>query len=135
MSSSSSSTSTKLTPFQLPGFTLPLNFTPHEAYDADECIDGQWKKVHLPSQGEGIGLFKTALNEHDITQGYASLPLTTLREFTMLHIMNHLTDKPHWESKVWSALFISRPCILFPSLPVFTFILTSWADEVISREP
>jgi hypothetical protein len=26
-------------------------------------------------------------------------PLTTLREFTMLHIMNELTDKPNWYTK------------------------------------
>ncbi len=31
-----------------------------------------------------------------------SLPLTTLREFTMLHLMNVLTDKPGWEEKVRS---------------------------------
>ena len=29
-----------------------------------------------------------------------SLPLTTLREFTMLHLMDILTDKPGWEEKV-----------------------------------
>jgi hypothetical protein len=29
-----------------------------------------------------------------------SLPMTTLREFTMLHIMNSITDKPGWEKKV-----------------------------------
>ena len=28
------------------------------------------------------------------------LPLTTLREFTMLHIMNAVTDKPDWHTKV-----------------------------------
>jgi hypothetical protein len=28
------------------------------------------------------------------------LPLTTLRELTMLQIMNALTDKPGWEEKV-----------------------------------
>jgi len=28
------------------------------------------------------------------------LPLTTLREFTMLHIMNAVTDKPDWNTKV-----------------------------------
>lgn len=30
------------------------------------------------------------------------LSLTTLREFTMLQIMNTLTDKPGWEEKVRS---------------------------------
>lgn len=29
------------------------------------------------------------------------MPLTTLREFTMLRLMNQLTDKPDWHKKVW----------------------------------
>ena len=29
------------------------------------------------------------------------MPLTTLREFTMLGLMNELTDKPDWHKKVW----------------------------------
>ena len=29
------------------------------------------------------------------------MPLTTLREFTMLGLMNELTDKPDWHQKVW----------------------------------
>jgi len=31
------------------------------------------------------------------------LPLTTLREFTMLHIMNAITDKADWNVKVRNA--------------------------------
>lgn len=31
-----------------------------------------------------------------------SLPLQTLRELSMQHIMNALTDKPGWETKVCS---------------------------------
>jgi hypothetical protein len=44
--------------------------------------------------GENCGIF---VIDADV---YYRLDLTTLREFTMLHIMNSLTDKPHWEEKV-----------------------------------
>lgn len=41
------------------------------------------------------------------------IPTTTLREFTMLHIMNSLTDKHGWEEKVGDVfhkiLTLSRP--------------------------
>jgi hypothetical protein len=30
----------------------------------------------------------------------SEMPLTTLREFMMLHIMNAVTDKPNWNVKV-----------------------------------
>ncbi|RDB17189.1 hypothetical protein Hypma_001699 [Hypsizygus marmoreus] len=59
------------TRFQLPGFGLPLNYIPP-------------------------GLFSNALVADDV-----SLPLTTLREFTMLRLMNQLTDKPDWHQKVF----------------------------------
>jgi hypothetical protein len=45
-------------------------------------------------------LFRTALNDADVDGGWTSLHLTPLREFTMLHIMNTLTDKKGWEVKV-----------------------------------
>jgi hypothetical protein len=45
--------------------------------------------------GPGIG---TLVNM--VLIGVARLPLTTLREFTMLHIMNSITDKLGWEVKV-----------------------------------
>ncbi|RDB28808.1 hypothetical protein Hypma_014802 [Hypsizygus marmoreus] len=79
----------KLTRFQLPGFGLPLNFIP-----CAESSEG-------PAKGEGRELFRNALNMWDIQDGYVQLPLTTLREFTMLHLMNELTDKPDWHKKVF----------------------------------
>ncbi len=53
--------------FQLPGLNLPLNWTPHAA---SEKIDFGSENVtmepkHIPAQGEGSELFKTALNEAD----------------------------------------------------------------------
>ncbi|RDB22804.1 hypothetical protein Hypma_010044 [Hypsizygus marmoreus] len=79
----------KLTRFQLPGFGLPLNFTP--------CAESPFG----PAKGEGRDLFRNALDMRDIQSGYVLLPLTTLREFTMLHLMNELTDKPDWHKKVF----------------------------------
>jgi hypothetical protein len=55
-------------------------------------------------------LFPNLLLDNDIDidphfgDDYASteqLPLTTLREFTMLHIMNAVTDKVDWNIKVF----------------------------------
>lgn len=43
------------------------------------------------------GSDRSILSEEPSTN---QLPLTTLREFTMLHIMNAVTDKPDWNTKV-----------------------------------
>ena len=74
----------------LPGLNLPYNYTNH-------------------------GYFASALNHMDdyesvydlISTDYMTvyllrsrMPLTTLREFTMLRLMNELTDKPDWHKKV-----------------------------------
>ncbi|KAF5383181.1 hypothetical protein D9615_005038 [Tricholomella constricta] len=69
--------------FSLPGFGLPLNFVPPK--------DGQ---------GQDRKLFRNALNEKDLEDGWVQLPLTTLREFTMLRLMNEITDKPDWHKKI-----------------------------------
>ncbi|KAH9478441.1 hypothetical protein JR316_0008896 [Psilocybe cubensis] len=61
----------------------------------EELID------YTPSKGEPgyVGpLFKNALNAWEL-QG-STMPLTTLREFTMLQLMNTITDKPDWNIKV-----------------------------------
>ncbi|CZR51823.1 uncharacterized protein PAC_01700 [Phialocephala subalpina] len=73
--------------FNLPGLNLPLNWSPGKVEGVD---------------GEGRPLFKTALNDADLSDGYVSLPLTTLREFAMLEIMDWLTDKPNWFEKVFN---------------------------------
>ncbi|KAF4630381.1 hypothetical protein G7Y89_g7765 [Cudoniella acicularis] len=75
--------------FDLPGLNLPLSWVPRS------------KSYKGPAEGEGRDLIKTALNETDMQDGWTRLPLTTLREITMMQIMNALTDKPGWEEKVF----------------------------------
>ncbi|RFU29287.1 hypothetical protein B7463_g7047, partial [Scytalidium lignicola] len=67
--------------FSLPGLTLPLNWVP------------EW------SDHPHVRLFRNALGADQ--DGEASLNLTTLREFTMLQIMDTITDKPNWYEKVF----------------------------------
>lgn len=67
----------------LPGFGLPLNYVPKKGQP-------QYIAQHFPS----------ALCYHDLGAGATQLPLTTLREFTMLQIMNAVTDKPDWHVKI-----------------------------------
>ncbi|KAE8453577.1 hypothetical protein EG329_010438 [Mollisiaceae sp. DMI_Dod_QoI] len=77
--------STECSRFKLPGLNLPINWTP----DTERNIR------------EAPKLFPCALSDVDVSDGAISLPLTTLREFTMLQVMNHLTDKPDWHKKVF----------------------------------
>ncbi|KAG4439283.1 hypothetical protein IFR05_005216 [Cadophora sp. M221] len=84
--------------FDLPGLNLPLNWTPNAKFTRYEHDNNHvMQTVEKAAQGDGEDLFPVALNETDRTCLY----LTTLREFTMLHIMNALTDKPDWEDKVF----------------------------------
>ena len=98
--------------FDLPGFNLPVDFVPL-------LPDGQLRRegTHL---GEGGVLFRNALCDDDrangelqcvnfvimpcncviIAHGLSRLPLTTLREFAMLRLMNIVTDNPEWHVKV-----------------------------------
>jgi hypothetical protein len=108
------SASTKMSRFDLPGLNLPLNFTPHKAYVKTVYTGLQGsKQINVPAAGEEKDPFPSALTNVDERSQYEpfsrdrssclsviSLPLTTLREFTMLQLMNHLTDKPDWEIKV-----------------------------------
>ena len=59
----------------------------------------------LNYESESTCLFPNLLNNnkgraHNEAPPTSELPLTTLREFTMLHIMNAVTDKPNWNIKV-----------------------------------
>ena len=56
----------------LPGFNLPLNWTPHEKYTKHEHNNGNYKSTEFPAQGEGKNLFHTALNDADIEGGWTS---------------------------------------------------------------
>ncbi|KZF21064.1 hypothetical protein L228DRAFT_248827 [Xylona heveae TC161] len=69
--------------FELPGFTLALNYEPQGKYNQEI------------RQDEG-GLFESALS---VGEGFERI--LTLREITMLQIMNEVTDKPEWNRKVF----------------------------------
>ncbi|KAF8802211.1 hypothetical protein BYT27DRAFT_7235520 [Phlegmacium glaucopus] len=71
----------ELTRIQLPGFGRPVNY-----YQKHENLDA----------------FPNALNPTDMREERTVFALTTLREFTMLHIMNYITDMPDWRNKVFS---------------------------------
>jgi hypothetical protein len=96
MSTSTTARQEPHTRFSLPGLNLSLNWTPHGAYTEYNRAG----KTPFPAQGDGKDLFRTALNDADVDGGWTSLNLTPLREFTMLQIMNILTDKRGWEEKV-----------------------------------
>ncbi|RDB28238.1 hypothetical protein Hypma_001499 [Hypsizygus marmoreus] len=93
----------------LPGFTLPLNFTPRAAFDTFELrgSDGEYVMVHYEAEGEGENLFPNALNGNDLAQGGVSLRITSLREIAMMQLMNQLTDKPDWDRKVFDDKIVS----------------------------
>jgi len=64
--------------FQLPGLNLPINWTPHERYTRTEYHSepGMEPTVTVyPAQGEGLDLFRTALNDADVDNGYVSYVL------------------------------------------------------------
>ncbi|KAF5383169.1 hypothetical protein D9615_005044 [Tricholomella constricta] len=86
----------QFTRFTFPGFGLPLNFIPRAKDD------------NGPATGEGRKLFRNALNDKDLKDGRVQLPLTTLREFTMLRLMNEITDKPDWHKKITDEAIVAK---------------------------
>lgn len=52
--------------FDLPGFNLPLNWTPHEKYKTRK-FDGT--TIEFPPQGDGKVLFPTALDHARLRDG------------------------------------------------------------------
>ncbi|KAK2764408.1 hypothetical protein FQN54_009102 [Arachnomyces sp. PD_36] len=94
---------TEFSRFQLPGFTLPLEFAPSERRYRNVWRENRWEQVEDPPTGEGNNLFPNALDMDQYRKSASTqVPLTTLREFTMLNLMNQLTDKPDWEVKVFN---------------------------------
>ncbi|MCJ1445848.1 MAG: hypothetical protein MMC23_006353 [Stictis urceolatum] len=88
--------------FELPGYTLPLNFTPRPE-------NRHWRTGEVtPATGEGGELFHTALDTRSVEDGYASQRLTPLRELKMMQIMNQITDKTDWETKVFDDAVASK---------------------------
>ncbi|KAL1965830.1 hypothetical protein VTN77DRAFT_5151 [Rasamsonia byssochlamydoides] len=84
-----STASSQLTRFDLPGFTLPLNYTPDQENPYDKTM------------------FPNALDYTDIDGGYIS-GLRTFREITMMQVMNVITDKPEWDRKVFDEEITSK---------------------------
>ncbi|CAP99467.1 hypothetical protein EN45_006330 [Penicillium chrysogenum] len=72
--------------FALPGFNRPLDFAPME------------KNVYGV---ESRSMFPSALDDRDIQAGYVDLPVLTLREMSMVEVMEDLTDIPEWWKKVF----------------------------------
>ncbi|KAK2467432.1 hypothetical protein APHAL10511_000667 [Amanita phalloides] len=73
------------------------------------------KSSHAPQQtlqgdknDRPATLFRTALDPGRLRDGEISLPLITLREFTMQRIMNIITDKPSWHTKVLDKKVVSK---------------------------
>ncbi|KAL4904320.1 hypothetical protein BDW74DRAFT_29391 [Aspergillus multicolor] len=67
------------TPFDLPGLTLPVHYMP-EYYDLEHK-------------------FSHALDPEDVENGYCGCTFT-LGELTMMRIMETITDKPDWTTKI-----------------------------------
>ncbi|PPQ86637.1 hypothetical protein CVT25_006821 [Psilocybe cyanescens] len=74
-------------------------------------IESKFSEAKLPGRDEPIDyvpqygspgyigkLFKNGLSIWEL--GGSTFPMTTLREFTMLQLMNTITDKPDWNTKV-----------------------------------
>lgn len=59
-----SSTPSKLSRFDLPGFTLPLNFSPNKAYKKRiyDSASSSMKEVEIPTSGKENDLFPSALS-------------------------------------------------------------------------
>ncbi|KAF9469551.1 hypothetical protein BDZ94DRAFT_1316716 [Collybia nuda] len=76
--------------FQLPGFGLPLNFMPS------------------PTKNKLDGIFTSSLNSPHLGTAPDRLPLTTLRELTMLNLMNRVTDMPDWHLEIFDKTIISK---------------------------
>lgn len=70
-----SSSSTKLSRFDLPGLNLPLNFEPHKAYVKHLYVGGAegTKHIDVPAVGEEKDLFPSALGDREGRSQYASL--------------------------------------------------------------
>jgi hypothetical protein len=76
-SSTRTSTSEAVSRFDLPGLNLPLNWEPYEPHEPHELHEpnmrsGNPNSSYAPVQKRGKKLFRTALNESDIFDGYTA---------------------------------------------------------------
>ncbi|TFK66457.1 hypothetical protein BDN72DRAFT_145415 [Pluteus cervinus] len=131
--STSSKTPAPLDRFKLPGFGLPLTFTPCAAKTIQRYQNGQWEDVLLPALGEGGDLFPTALSTSDLDDGTAMRPLLTLRELTMMEVMCEITEKPLWNEKVFDGVISEKwkqEVLDTPGLDISEKMVTWCIDEL-----
>jgi hypothetical protein len=57
----------KLTRFELPGFTLPINYAPNVKRKEYAMVNGNFQNLEFESAGEGRDLFCTALYTNEKT--------------------------------------------------------------------
>ncbi|KAL2869463.1 DUF4246 domain-containing protein [Aspergillus lucknowensis] len=88
--------------YSLPGLTLPLNHHPITK------IPTHHPQRHKPDPDAHAPLFPNALHVQDMADGYSLLPLKTIRELTMLRLMDHITDKKAWEKKVLKEAIVTK---------------------------
>ncbi|OJD17723.1 hypothetical protein AJ78_02187 [Emergomyces pasteurianus Ep9510] len=98
---------------KLPGFGIKLNETMlWKATIAEGYV------TNTPIGRGGTGMFPSLLTIASYGESTTAIRrLTPIRELTMLQIMNTITDKPSWESKVFSADITSK-----------------WRDEIMAHE-
>ena len=92
---------------KLPGFGLPVNhYELHEKSAFPSSLNtndlNEERTVYVFFFRTCVGgsfFFINATSVFPLLK-LSRLALTTLREFTMLHIMNYVTDKPDWRTKV-----------------------------------
>ena len=74
----------------IPGLDQPLNYESESTCLFPNLLNNDKGRAH-----------RLAYSHYKEAPPTSELPLTTLREFTMLHIMNAVTDKPNWNIKVF----------------------------------
>ncbi|KAG6831733.1 hypothetical protein H0H87_004002 [Tephrocybe sp. NHM501043] len=84
---------------KLPGFGLPVDYLPPSCnmLVRPSRSRSQWTRSIFPNALDGHG-----------DQPALVMPLTTLREFTMLHFMDEITDKPNWNQKVFDDAIVAK---------------------------
>ncbi|KAH6891808.1 hypothetical protein BKA70DRAFT_1571941 [Coprinopsis sp. MPI-PUGE-AT-0042] len=81
----------------LPGLNKPLDYDPSKDRRGPLCL-GEL----IPSLLREADISEATISDFDDdVGGRATLPLTTLREFSMLQFMNAVTDKKGWQTKVF----------------------------------
>ncbi|KAH6909366.1 hypothetical protein BKA70DRAFT_1426493 [Coprinopsis sp. MPI-PUGE-AT-0042] len=85
------------------GSTSKVKVTPAD-YSVVHAVPGYGKPLdYVPDKKDPLFVGKplpSALSQKDLNAKGAALPLTTLREFSMLQFMNAITDKENWHVKI-----------------------------------